>query len=163
MEKETHLAPKIRVSLDIQGFREPPSKISQMLRMKPDAAWSKGDVIPEGPMDAYYRGPRPRRRRYSCWSIEASLREYSYNVEDYVRNILRRISSVRSKIKKIRGANVMLSVWIDLYPGISMPAIVLSKHTMGLLSEIGADFDCDLALICEKCDEDVKGAPWATD
>ena len=44
-----------------------------------------------------------------------------------------------------------------------MPAIVLSKTTMRLLSELGADFDCDLALICEKSDEDVKGAPRATD
>src|ERR1051326_5610854 len=104
MDKDT--APRIRVSFDIRGFREPSSKITEILRIKPDTAWSKGDVIPEDHMDRYYRGPRPRKRRFSCWTIEASLTKYSYNVEDYVKNILRKISSARKKIKRIRRANI---------------------------------------------------------
>src|SRR5258706_825148 len=150
MNNDTNLKPGIRVFLDIRGFRGKPSGITKLLGIEPNNAWSKGDVIPENPMDAYYKGLRPRTRKYNCWSIEASLKHYSYNMEDYVKYIIKRIFPVRNKIKAIRGVNLMLCVFIDLYPGASIPAIVLGPETIRFLSETEAKLASDRSLICEK-------------
>jgi hypothetical protein len=134
---EDYTVSKIRVSLAIRGFRGNPSKITDLLKIQPHESWRKGEVIPNSPV----------KRKYSCWTIAASLKRYSYNVEDYVKDIIKKIAPVKNKIKRIPGANLELEIWIDLYPEASMPGIVLSKSTLRFLADIGAEVDCDLYFI----------------
>jgi hypothetical protein len=147
VDSKPQLKPRIEVFLDIRGFRGEPDSITHLLGIRPDRAWSKGEIIPERPG---YEGPRPLRRKYSCWTIKASLKKYSYNVEDHIKQIIKRISPVRDRIKSIPGANLMLCVWIDIYdPYESTPALVLGTKTMRFLSDIEAVFDVDLSLLID--------------
>lgn len=115
--------------------------------MTPDETWCRGDTIPNIPN---YRGPKPRRRKYSCWRLRASLEKYSYHVEDYIKDIISKITPVRDKIKAIPGANLMLCVWIDIYHlGAGTPDIGLETDTMRFLSEIGAPLDVDISLLID--------------
>lgn len=143
--------PKISVFLEIRSFRGKPETVTKFLGIDPDEAWAKHEVIQETPADVkYYKGKRPRRQRYSGWVIKASMKDYSYDVEDYIKNIIKRISPVRNKIKKIPGANVMLCIWIDLAEGGSVPSITLDVDTMRFLTDIGAQVDCDLSLFAQR-------------
>jgi hypothetical protein len=109
----------------------------------------KGDVIPEvTDRNIAYKGKKPRRRKYSCWKIKSTI-QHSYNIEDYIKDIIERINPVRSNFKKLpKKVNLMLCVWIDIYsPYESMPSIALDLKTMSFLLFIKAELDIDISLV----------------
>ncbi|SRR5581483_340360 len=156
--KKPIIKPKISVELDITAFRGRPERISQLLGIVPDEAWTKGSVMPDRPG---YTGPKPRFWKYSCWTIRASLKEYSYELEDYVKDIIQRITPVRARIKAIQPAKLFLRGHIEIYDlRASTPAIGLGVNEMRFLSEIGAEVDLDLALVIDPDNLD-EYAEWA--
>lgn len=150
--------PKITAKLDIVAFRGKPERISKHLAMRPDEAWAKGDIIPD---TGNYEGPKPRRRKYSCWTVRASLKEYSYDFEDYVKDLIKKITPVRTRVKTVPAAKLFLRGRIEIYDlRASMPSLGLNADTMRFLSDIKAELDLDIALVINPDDLD-EYAKWA--
>ena len=137
MSEDSNLRPRIEAFLDIRGFGVLPSSISQTLGINPDEAWSEGEVI-QG---------TTRRRLYSCWKIRASLSEYSYDVDDYVNDIVAKISPVADKMKRIKGANLMLCIWVTIHASGRTPSVTFRPKVMRMLSDIGAEIDVDISVV----------------
>jgi len=134
---EARVRPKIDVFLDIRGFEEPPTSITQIVGISPDETWSKGDSI----------SGIKTLRKFSCWKIRASLTKYSYDVDDYVDDIVRKILPAAAAIKRIKNANVMLCIWITLHASGRVPSICFHPNIMRALSDIDAEIDIDISVL----------------
>ncbi|MBI5204398.1 MAG: DUF4279 domain-containing protein [Nitrospirae bacterium] len=151
MARASERKPNIRVFLDIRGFSGNPSRITELLGIEPDESWSKGDIVPAKFVSGrvIYDKSKSIKRKYSCWTIRASLKKYSFNMEDYIKDIIKKIAPVRNKFKKLpKSVNLMLCVWIDIYsPKESAPSLGLSIETMKFLSSINATLDIDISFV----------------
>lgn len=135
--------PYIRASLLIRGG-DNPDEVTQLLGMNPDESYRKGAPIPMPP-NAQYTVKKTRVYATSIWQLNAELKEYSYDVEDYVKNLLCRVQRVDGKIARLdrRRFSVTLDVVLDLLTDASSAATGLSKTTMEALTHLGASFDVD--------------------
>lgn len=136
--------PYIRVSLLIRGG-EDPAEITRILNIEPDESHRKGEAIPVPP-DAKYVVKKTRKYSVSAWMLNASLDHYSYDVQDYADDVLRRVHHVRNRIAQLdrRRYNVTLDVALDLLTDASTPALGLSQDAMELLVSLKASFDVDM-------------------
>lgn len=135
--------PYIRVSLLIRGG-EDPDEITRILNVKPDESYRKGAPIPL-PSGATYTVKKTRVYSTSIWKLNAQLKQHSYDVEAYVKNILRRLQKVNDKLALLdrRRFNISIDVSLDLLLDASTAATGLSRETMKTLARLGASFDVD--------------------
>ena len=156
--KRPIIKPKITAKFDIVAFRGKPETISKHLAIDPDEAWAKGDIIPDTGKNGSLE---PRRRKYSCWTLRASLKKYSYDFEDYANDLINRITPARARIKTIVAPKIFLRGRIEIYDlRASMPSIGLTPDTMHFLSDIKAELDLDIALVINP-DDAYEYAKWA--
>lgn len=135
--------PYISASLLIRGGDDP-GEISRILGMEPDESHRKGAPILVPP-NAQYVVKKNRVYATSIWRLNAELKQYSYDVEDYVKNILHRVRRVDGKMARLdrRRFNVTMDIVLDLLVDASSPAMGLSTETMAALTHLGASFDVD--------------------
>ncbi|MBI2387941.1 MAG: DUF4279 domain-containing protein [Elusimicrobia bacterium] len=135
--------PYIRVALLIRGGDDP-AEITRILGMEPDESYRRGAPIPIPP-DAKYKVKKTRVYAASIWKLNSRLKQYSYNVEDYVNDLLYRLRRVDEKISSLdrRRFNVTMDVSLDLLTDAATAAAGLSIDTMAALTRLGASFDVD--------------------
>lgn len=135
--------PYIRVSLMIRGGQDP-EDVSHMLNMVPDESYRKGEPIPVPP-DAKYKVKKTRVYTASTWKLNSHLKQYSYDVEDYVKDVLRRVRRAADKISRLdrRRFSVTIDVSLDLLTDASTAATGLSNESLTSLARLGASFDVD--------------------
>lgn len=136
--------PYIRVSLLIRGGDDP-SEISRLLNMVPDESYRKGEAIPLPP-NAKYKVRKQRVYASSIWKINARLKQYSYDVEDYVLDVLSCVREVADKIARLdrRRFSVTIDVSLDLLTDAPTVAVGASNKTLTALARLGASYDVDL-------------------
>lgn len=144
MTKADQRRPYIRVSLLIRGG-EDPAEITRILNITPDESHFKGEIIVEPP-DAKYTVKMPRTYAASSWKLNSRLKHYSYDVQEHLDDVMRRVKPVRSLIAKLdrRRFNVTIDVALDLLTDASSPVLGLTQDSMAALIDLGASFEVDL-------------------
>ena len=95
--------PRIRAFLDIVGFRGKHQRISRILGMDPDEAWSKGDIMADFPPEGVkYSGSLPARRKFGSWMVKSHLAEdATYNIEDHIKDIIKTITPIQERVRTL--------------------------------------------------------------
>jgi len=113
--------------------------------MLPDESHRKGDVIPVPP-GAKFKVKKTRTYATSIWKLNSELKNYSYDVEDYIKDIIRRIRARAERISALdrRRFSVTMDVSLDLLTNATTASSGLSNECLAVLSRLGASLDVDI-------------------
>lgn len=122
-----------------------PDQVQQVLLMRCDSSWRKGDLFP------YVGAPQSRVRKQNCWRISSGAEETGSTGEnaggpsESIAGLLARVKGRESGFLRLVGLGCTVEVAISIVSA-NVPALNFDPEILSDLASIGASLDIDIVL-----------------
>ena len=131
---------EVKAYLKIHHFDCSLETITDLLNLKPDIAWLKGDIIPNRKSLVY--------RKQNTWGITSQL-SVSASIEEHIQYLLKKIDSNRKIFKELTFKYTgELSIAIYSYEEFNI-GIYSQKELIENLADLGINIDYDIYFLKE--------------
>jgi hypothetical protein len=143
--REVFMQDEFGAKLGIFSDAIPPDSMSEMVGMKPDKSYIKGD----------HRGNTTIKQKENGWIIYSQV-ERAAPLQDHINSLLKRIENYTSRIEEIaKQPNVEIELGCTVWSG-DRPPLYFTREQISILNKICASIDIDLYLITKGIDSREK-------
>jgi hypothetical protein len=131
---------KLKIDFRIIGDDFNPKEVTEMIQIKPDSMWKKGEK--------YYKGKIECERSYSDWLITSEYRE-SLDVDELMKEIIQRIQDKKVMIKECKRKfelDYVFEVIVHIEDA-QTPSLFFDSSIIKFINEIEAEIDVDLYIM----------------